>query len=191
MSEPETYKANKEKLIQLLMEGKIELFNSIRPRPQLGLSGIFLAGKSGKYRHLAGVDWSQAALLMANLSWADLREAKLALADLSAADLHCALLDRANLRGAELSMTNLSRASLKQADFSHAWLARADFEEANLEGAIFEGAVLAQTNLRAVRGLPTAVRQELESRWKEWDNADDDALASLYETWERQRYQLA
>lgn len=124
-----------------------------------------LIGGSLYRRHV--VDLSGADLISTDLSGTDLTlgnlsEAKLINANLSNADLREAILIRA-----DLSKASLSRADLSWPNLSEAKLIGAELAEARLRGAVLDGAdltnsrfsmtLIADTDLRSVRGLETAI----------------------------------
>ena len=103
---------NKKKIIEILKEGKIELFNRWRRIyniEYLDLSGANLYHANLRHADLCYAKLSDTNLSCANLYHANLRHADLCYADLSDANLSCANLRHANLSCANLSCANLSR----------------------------------------------------------------------------------
>lgn len=86
--------------------------------------------------------------LKIDLICADLRGADLSWSHLGGANLYAANLGEANLTGADLSGADLSHASLASAN-----LTGADLKGANVGRTAFGDTVLANLNLRGVRGL--------------------------------------
>jgi hypothetical protein len=107
---------------------------------------------------LGSADLEGARLYEVNLSRAVLGDANLGWADLGFTDLEGARLVEANLEG-----TNLAGANLGGADLRNSYLCLTDFTGANLEGANLGGAdlgnaamgatIIADVDLRAVKGL--------------------------------------
>ena len=175
--------ANDEHLAKLL-EG-IPAWNRWRkeqPKIRPGLTGAELSGTNLQEANLEDADLSNAQLAGANLIWArlegaDLQEANLKDADLSNAQLAGANLTWARLEGADLEFADLSEARLVEASLLAAELRAADLTGADLRGAVlgaariedttlrgaqfdaaeFGDTILANLDLRAVRGLETAV----------------------------------
>jgi uncharacterized protein YjbI with pentapeptide repeats len=163
-------------LLQLLKDGKINDFNEIRTKDKnhsrldfysVDLSGSSLrsinlkAAKLSKAR-LSGADFLEAdlsgALLLdvdlssanmsnANLSSTDLSKSNLSGAKLSGADLSSANMSNANLSGAKLSDTKLFLANLSSLDLSSTDLSGADLSSANLSSANLSGANLSFKDL--------------------------------------------
>jgi uncharacterized protein YjbI with pentapeptide repeats len=102
---------------------------------------------------LHGADLSTADLRGANLNGANLSRADLNGAILNGADLRGANLHEADLFGADLSVADLSQAALGGAHFFGADLSGANLREADLSGATVAYTILANLDLRAVKGL--------------------------------------
>jgi uncharacterized protein YjbI with pentapeptide repeats len=169
--------SQKDYLLQLLKEGKIDEFNEFRRKnnysrldfynvdlgnrdlshADLGNSDLNLANlREAKLQHTIFVE---ASLIAAQLSKADLSSTKLsksrllkadlAFANLSKAKLSRAILTFANLSAANLSAANLSFASLLCADLSFAYLKGAKLSFANLSAANLSNADLLEADLSA------------------------------------------
>jgi uncharacterized protein YjbI with pentapeptide repeats len=157
--------SQKDYLLQLLKEGKIDEFNEFRRKnnySRLDFYNVDLSGRDLSHADLGNADLNlanlreaklqhtifvEASLTGAQLSKADLSGAKLAKsrflkADLAFADLSNAKLPRANLAFADLSAANLSVANL-----AFASLLCADLSFANLKGAKLSFANLSAANL--------------------------------------------
>lgn len=130
--------------IELALKGAPELSRWREQHPDARLD---LRGAKLRRANLEHADLSHADLRDANLEWADLRWADLIGADLSGATLVRADLYKADLAGARFEACNFSDANL---------------EDANCQRASFDRAVFAHTrfltaDLRAVRGLESAL----------------------------------
>jgi uncharacterized protein YjbI with pentapeptide repeats len=167
--------SQKDYLLQLLKEGKIDEFNEFRRKnnySRLDLYNVDLGGRDLSHADLGNADLNLAnlreaklqhtifvetSLMGAQLSKADLSGAKLAKsrflkADLAFANLSNAKLSRANLAFADLSAANLSAAnlafaSLLCADLSLAYLKGAKLSFANLSAANLSNADLLEAKL--------------------------------------------
>jgi hypothetical protein len=122
------------------------------------LSGLALDGLELAEANLKRANLSKASLRGVNLKWADLTEANLKEASLADADLTRAKLRGADLRGANLCGANLSLAVLGEAKLGGSWLIGAvirpiDFEDADLTEAVLGFTVIADADLRGVKGL--------------------------------------
>ena len=128
-------KVNKEKIIKILNEEKIDLFN--RWRRIFNIEKIDL-----EEANLYSADLEEANLQYANLQKADLQKANLQKANLYGADL-----EEANLYGADLQKANLYSANLQYANLQKANLQKANLYDANLYGADLQKADLQKANL--------------------------------------------
>jgi uncharacterized protein YjbI with pentapeptide repeats len=135
-----------DRLVELLVDEKIEEFNKLRREEDipLYLSKLNLGGK-----RLIGVDLHEANLAETKLNNAKLIDANLNGANLKNSDLSGANFMGANLNGANLSGANLSKADLRSTDlkgmidFSGANLTGADVRGVDLNGMVnFSGAIL-------------------------------------------------
>lgn len=145
--------ANDEHLAKLL-EG-IEAWNRWRethPGLRPDLASLQLPGADLREVNFADVNLGGAVLPQANLTWAHLEGANLEFADLSEARLV-----EASLLAAELRAADLSRADLRGALLGAARIEDATLHGAHLDTAEFGDTILANLDLRAVRGLETAV----------------------------------
>ncbi|WOH51964.1 pentapeptide repeat-containing protein [Bradyrhizobium sp. sBnM-33] len=153
------------------------------------LSGVMLDGaelteaRLGCIDRVACVNLERASLRQAKLDRADLSGARLARARLDNASLVDALLPSADAQLADFSSSNLRGADLRNANLTNADLARAaldgadlfdtDLESANLRGASlravnavatrFNGAVLAEVDLRGSRVVSTGLGVDLKA----------------------------
>ena len=117
----------KEKIVQILKEGRVELFNRWRKifdideidLMQADLYGADLSGVNLRGVDLYGADLSGVNLRGVDIRWANLEEANLSGADLRQANLYRANLYRANLSGADLRQANLEEANLSGADLKY------------------------------------------------------------------------
>ena len=169
--------SQKDYLLQLLKEGKIDEFNEFRRKnnySRLDFYNVDLGGRDLSYADLGNSDLNlanlreaklqhtifvEASLVTAQLSKADLSSAKLsksrllkadlAFANLSKAKISRAILTFANLSAANLSAANLSFASLLCADLSFAYLKGAKLSFANLSAANLSNADLLEADLSA------------------------------------------
>ena len=169
--------SQKDYLLQLLKEGKIDEFNEFRRKnnySRLDFYNVDLGGRDLSYADLGNSDLNlanlreaklqhtifvEASLVAAQLSKADLSSTKLsksrllkadlAFANLSKAKISRAILTFANLSAANLSAANLSFASLLCADLSFAYLKGAKLSFANLSAANLSNADLLEADLSA------------------------------------------
>jgi uncharacterized protein YjbI with pentapeptide repeats len=169
--------SQKDYLLQLLKEGKIDEFNEFRRKnnySRLDFYNVDLGGRDLSHADLGNSDLNlanlreaklqhtifvEASLIAAQLSKADLSSTKLsksrllkadlAFANLSKAKLSRAILTFANLSAANLSAANLSFASLLCADLSFAYLKGAKLSFANLSAANLSNADLLEADLSA------------------------------------------
>ena len=169
--------SQKDYLLQLLKEGKIDEFNEFRRKnnySRLDFYNVDLGGRDLSHADLRNSDLNlanlreaklqhtifvEASLIAAQLSKAEssstklsrarLLKADLAFANLSKAKLSRAILTFANLSAANLSAANLSFASLLCADLSFAYLKGAKLSFANLSAANLSNADLLEADLSA------------------------------------------
>ena len=169
--------SQKDYLLQLLKEGKIDEFNEFRRKnnySRLDFYNVDLGGRDLSHADLGNSDLNlanlreaklqhtifvEASLVAAQLSKADLSSTKLsksrllkadlAFANLSKAKISRAILTFANLSAADLSAANLSFASLLCADLSFAYLKGAKLSFANLSAANLSNADLLEADLSA------------------------------------------
>jgi uncharacterized protein YjbI with pentapeptide repeats len=169
--------SQKDYLLQLLKEGKIDEFNEFRRKnnySRLDFYNVDLGGRDLSHADLGNSDLNlanlreaklqhtifvEASLIAAQLSKADLSSTKLsksrllkadlAFANLSKAKLSRAILTFANLSAANLSAANLSFASLLCADLSFAYLKGAKLSFANLSAVDLSNADLLEADLSA------------------------------------------
>ena len=169
--------SQKDYLLQLLKEGKIDEFNEFRRKnnySRLDFYNVDLGGRDLSHADLRNSDLNlanlreaklqhtifvEASLIAAQLSKADssstklsrarLLKADLAFANLSKAKLSRAILTFANLSAANLSAANLAFASLLCADLSFAYLKGAKLSFANLSAANLSNADLLEADLSA------------------------------------------
>ena len=169
--------SQKDYLLQLLKEGKIDEFNEFRRKnnySRLDFYNVDFGGRDLSHADLRNSDLNlanlreaklqhtifvEASLIAAQLSKADLSSTKLsrarllkadlAFANLSKAKLSRAILTFANLSAADLSAANLSFASLLCADLSFAYLKGAKLSFANLSAANLSNADLLEADLSA------------------------------------------
>jgi len=164
--------SQKDYLLQLLKEGKIDEFNEFRRKnnySRLDFYNVDLGGRDLSHADLGNSDLNlanlreaklqhtifvEASLIAAQLSKADLSSTKLSKsrllkADLAFANLSKAKLSRAILTFANLSAANLSFASLLCADLSFAYLKGAKLSFANLSAANLSNADLLEADLSA------------------------------------------
>jgi uncharacterized protein YjbI with pentapeptide repeats len=157
--------SQKDYLLQLLKEGKIDEFNEFRRKnnySRLAFHSIDLGGRDLSHIDLGNADLNlanlretklqhaifvEASLIAAQLSKADLSSAKLSKSRLLKADLAFANLSNAKLARAKLSFASLSAANLSEARLSFASLLCADLSFANLKGAKLSFANLSAANL--------------------------------------------
>jgi len=133
---------NKEKLIYLLQNGRINEFNKIRPYPTVDLEGVDLEGA-----FLGAADLSQAYLGRANMRGANLISANLSVAFLKGANLREAKLHEVRLEGADLRAADLAGADLSGASL--------------LEIIIDEETIFHTTIIQNVKYLSTEIRDTL------------------------------
>ncbi len=157
--------SQKDYLLQLLNEGKIDEFNEFRRKnsySRLAFCSVDLGGRDLSHADLGNADLNlanlretklqhtifvEASLVAAQLSKADLSSAKLSKSRLLKADLSFADLSNAKITRAKLSFANLSAANLSNADLSFASLLCADLSFAYLKGAKLSFANLSAANL--------------------------------------------
>jgi uncharacterized protein YjbI with pentapeptide repeats len=157
--------SQKDYLLQLLKEGKIDEFNEFRRKnnySRLAFHSIDLGGRDLSHIDLGNADLNlanlretklqhaifvEASLIAAQLSKADLSSAKLSKSRLLKADLAFANLSNAKLARAKLSFASLSAANISEAKLSFASLLCADLSFANLKGAKLSFANLSAANL--------------------------------------------
>jgi uncharacterized protein YjbI with pentapeptide repeats len=111
----------------------------------LDLHDVILTGIVLKHARLDSVDFFQARLDRADLSFAGLRFAKLRLASLRGANLTGVDLSGADLAGADLRDADLSDAYLIGTNFCGTDLVRTKFDRAEISGATFAAVDLSQT----------------------------------------------
>jgi uncharacterized protein YjbI with pentapeptide repeats len=157
-------------LLDLLVNGKVEEFNTTRSRR--GVLELFGADLSGA--RLAGVDLSGANLEKADLSNADLTDAIFARTNLSGADLSNARLSgamaiksiwrEAFMGGVEVKDADFSGADLTDAEITDAVIANTNFTGAKLKRTDFTGSTLAGVDLTEAK-LPDCklVRADLQN----------------------------
>ncbi len=154
-AEPLSQELNKEELIDLLRNGKVDEFNGIRRKYKnkiLDLQHANLSDTNLSWANLSDANLSNIILADANLSNASLSNAILSRANLSGATLSGAILHRAtlsdaNLSGADLSNANLSYDNLALANLSYAILSVANLSGADLSNANLSSAILSRANL--------------------------------------------
>ncbi len=136
--------------IEIVRQGAeaIAAWRRAHPDQRLDLGGADLGGAD-----LGGANLRRAYLSGANLGGADLGGADLEVANLGGASLGGANLGGADLGGADLSGANLSRTDLRRADLGGAHLSGTNLSRANLEACVLWETVLADVDLRSVRGL--------------------------------------
>ena len=157
--------SQKDYLLQLLKEGKIDEFNEFRRKnnySRLDFYNVDLGGRDLSHADLRNSDLNlanlreaklqhtifvEASLVAAQLSKADLSSTKLSRARLLKADLAFAILSKAKLSRAILTFANLSAADLSAANLSFASLLCADLSFAYLKGAKLSFANLSAANL--------------------------------------------
>jgi hypothetical protein len=127
------------------------------------LAGIYiLRARHDDAMDLRGADLREADLRRANLYRADLSGANLSGANLNGADLSRTDLSGANLDGADLSGANFDGADLSRTDLRDTHLFSAEFRDTDLSAANFREAhlyatILANVDLRDVKGLEEVV----------------------------------
>ena len=107
---------------------------------------------------LLGVEFADANLSFANMSYADISHANLSRTNLHHANLRHADLSSTNLRGADLSEADLTGSILEGADLSGAILRKAKLPKANLIGASFKNVNLRGMDLGGVLIDPEAIQ---------------------------------
>jgi uncharacterized protein YjbI with pentapeptide repeats len=127
------------------------------------LDGAVLTGANLTGADLILSDFTGATLEHANFQWANFTNANLSGADLNGtylmhANLGRSILKNANLKQASLSSVILSGADLTGADMREAQLdlvdlSRAKLEDADFTDSEFQGVILANLDLRKVKGL--------------------------------------
>ena len=183
---------DKEFMIKLLQDGKIEQFNTIRKVEDmpLNLRNVDLSKKMLVGVDLHDADLTDAILTRSVLGMANLNGAKLIGANLKHIDLRGANLQRANLTKADLSSADLRTADVTgMVDFSEANLSSADLRVANLNGMVnFRRAILDATDftgstidkdlmylkeatIHNVRGLPNLKTNEYLEALKSYSEA--------------------
>jgi uncharacterized protein YjbI with pentapeptide repeats len=126
---------DREFMIKLLQDGKVNEFNLIRKEEdmRLNLRNIDLSGKSLVGADLHDVDLTGAILVGSKLGMSILNGAKLLAVNLTGADL----------KGVDFSGANLTKANLSKSDLrGAAIIGMVDFTDANLTGADLRGADL-------------------------------------------------
>jgi uncharacterized protein YjbI with pentapeptide repeats len=166
--------SQKDYLLQLLTEGKIDKFNEIRKKDnysQVEFYNVDLGGRDLSYTDLRNSDLNLANLREAKLHQVVFVEATVKGAHLEGADLSKANLSGANLSGANLTTTNLSGANLTTTNLSGANLSNANLSGANLTTTNLSGANLTTTNLR-IANLSAADLQKANLSWANLSEAD-------------------
>jgi uncharacterized protein YjbI with pentapeptide repeats len=150
--------SQKDYLLQLLKEEKIEEFNKFRRNnnySRLDFYNVDLGGRDLSHADLGNADLSSANLREAKLLHTILVESSLMTAQLSKADLSNAKLSKSRLLKADLAFANLSNAKLSKALLAFATLSAANLSEANLSFASLLCADLSFAYLKGAK-LPFA-----------------------------------
>jgi uncharacterized protein YjbI with pentapeptide repeats len=148
--------ADKEHL--LILKQGVEIWNRWRkedPQIKPNLINADLSWMDLNQINFHEADLSRAYLVATNLVSADLSNANLPDADLGGADLEGANLLKADLSDANLTGTRLRGANLREAVLYEANLNGTDLENSDLSGAIIGDGVLADLDLREIKGLET------------------------------------
>jgi uncharacterized protein YjbI with pentapeptide repeats len=142
--------SQKDYLLQLLKEGKIDEFNEFRRKnnySRLDFYNVDLGGRDLSHADLGNSDLNLANLREAKLQHTIFVEASLIAAQLSKADLSSTKPSKSRLLKADLAFANLSAANLSAANLSFASLLCADLSFAYLKGAKLSFANLSAANL--------------------------------------------
>jgi uncharacterized protein YjbI with pentapeptide repeats len=142
--------SQKDYLLQLLKEGKIDEFNEFRRKnnySRLDFYNVDLGNRDLSHADLGNSDLNLANLREAKLQHTIFVEASLIAAQLSKADLSSTKLSKSRLLKADLAFANLSAANLSAANLSFASLLCADLSFAYLKGAKLSFANLSAANL--------------------------------------------
>jgi uncharacterized protein YjbI with pentapeptide repeats len=148
--------SQKNYLLQLLKEGKIDEFNQLRRNgnySRLDFYNVDLSSRDLSYADFGNTDLNLANLREAKLQHAIFVESSLLTAQLTKADLSNANLTGANLLEAKLSNANLSKADLSEAKLSKANLSKADLSKADLSKADLSNAYLLEADLTGAKLL--------------------------------------
>jgi uncharacterized protein YjbI with pentapeptide repeats len=142
--------SQKDYLLQLLKEGKIDEFNEFRRKnnySRLDFYNVDLGNRDLSHADLGNSDLNLANLREAKLQHTIFVEASLIAAQLSKADLSSTKPSKSRLLKADLAFANLSAANLSAANLSFASLLCADLSFAYLKGAKLSFANLSAANL--------------------------------------------
>jgi TIR domain-containing protein/pentapeptide repeat protein len=143
-----------EEHIAILKQG-VDAWNQWRRKNPGMMPNLSVADLNNMY--LAGIDFTDAILLKANLFQTDLFEGNLSYANLSGANLSMANLTGVNLKHAKLIKSNLTDAELSWTELSGADLGEADLSGAKLCSAILRLTNVNGANLKNVRLLATVL----------------------------------
>jgi uncharacterized protein YjbI with pentapeptide repeats len=146
--------SQKNYLLQLLNEGKIDEFNQLRRKgnySRLDFYNVDLSSRDLSYADFGNTDLNLANLREAKLQHAIFVESSLLTAQLSKADLSNANLSKADLSKADLLEADLTRAKLLKVKLIEADLSNANLTGADLTGADLTGADLASSIIIGVK----------------------------------------
>jgi uncharacterized protein YjbI with pentapeptide repeats len=151
----------KEKLIQLILNEKVEAFNQTLESEKIGTLEL-------QELSFTGLNLVNINLSSADLTGADFSECNLESADLTNANLISTNFSRANMQFCNFNSSNLSGAILAGAS-----LLETDFTEANLCGADLREADFTDSDLSLSLNLPQAKFDKF-TKWPDSTNLPED-----------------